>query len=420
MSKIFVSIASYRDPELLPTLKNLLENCAEPENLHVCIGWQHSDEDEWDNLNEYVRDSRFTILDINHKDSMGVCWVRSKIQEFYKDEDYYFQLDSHHRFEKNWDTILKDYVNLLKCKGFKKPVVSAYVPGYFPETDPENRVQEVWGLNIMRFLPEGAVFLQPYHVDRWQDLKEPIPARFVSGHFIFTIGKFVKEVPYDPYFYFHGEETSLSARAYTHGYDLFAPHRPIVWHEYTRKGKQRHWDDHKSYNDLDRASYARFRKLFEMDDVPCTPCQRKALAHYGFGEDRSLQQYEKYAGLKFKTRQIHQETLENKLPPIKGDYESGLVHKRKICIDLYKGALIEGPDYDSFAIAILDEEGKDMYRQDMTAEEMQSLRIQDPDDQFIHIWRDFESAYEPYSWRIWPHSISEGWLERIENKINHQ
>ena len=111
MSKIFVSIASYRDPELLPTLKNLLENCAEPENLHICIGWQHSEEDKWDTLKKYVKDKRFTILDIDHKDSMGVCWVRSKIQEYYRDEDYYLQLDSHHRFEKNWDTTLKDYIN---------------------------------------------------------------------------------------------------------------------------------------------------------------------------------------------------------------------------------------------------------------------------------------------------------------------
>jgi hypothetical protein len=419
MSKIFVSIASYRDPELLPTLKNLLENSAEPENLHVCIGWQHSNEDEWDTLSEYVRDSRFTILDIDHIDSNGVCWVRSKIQEFYRGEDYYFQLDSHHRFEKNWDTTLKDYVNYFRCKSVKKPIISSYVPGYFPENDPEGRVQEVWGLNIMRFLPEGAVFLQPYHFDGWKSLTEPVPSRFLSGHFIFTVGSFVKEVPYDPNFYFHGEETSLAARAYTHGYDIYAPHRPIVWHEYTRKGKQRHWDDHKTYGELDKASYARFRKLFEMDDVPCTPCQRKALAQHGFGTVRTLEQYEKFAGLKFKTRQIHKETVANDLPPIKGDYESGLMHKRKVCIDLWKGALTE-TDYDTFAIALLDADGKDLYRQDMTIQEMDGLRNQEADDQFVHIWRDFESAIAPDSWRIWPHSESKGWCDRIENKINYE
>ena len=167
MSKIFVSIASYRDPELLPTLRDLINNCQEPENLHICVGWQHSEEDTWDNLDEFVRDNRFTILDIDHKTSLGVCWVRNKIQNYYNGEDYYFQLDSHHRFTKNWDRTLKDYVSYLQVKGHKKPILSAYIPGYFPDNDPAGRVQEVWGLNIMRFLPEGAVFLQPFHVANW-------------------------------------------------------------------------------------------------------------------------------------------------------------------------------------------------------------------------------------------------------------
>ena len=37
-------------------------------------------------------------------------------------------------------------------------------------------------------------------------LDKPEKARFTSGHFIFTLGKFCQEVPYDPKLYFHGEE----------------------------------------------------------------------------------------------------------------------------------------------------------------------------------------------------------------------
>jgi hypothetical protein len=50
---IFVQIASYRDPELLPTIKNCLDNAKWPKNLRFCIAWQHSNEDEWDNLDEF-------------------------------------------------------------------------------------------------------------------------------------------------------------------------------------------------------------------------------------------------------------------------------------------------------------------------------------------------------------------------------
>jgi hypothetical protein len=34
-------------------------------------------------------------------ESRGVCWARSAIMELYAGEDYFLQLDSHHRFAPN-------------------------------------------------------------------------------------------------------------------------------------------------------------------------------------------------------------------------------------------------------------------------------------------------------------------------------
>ena len=419
MAKIFVSIASYRDPELLPTLESLLLNAANPDDLTVCIAWQHAEEDEWDKLDQYLNDPRFRIIDIPYQQAKGVCHARSLIQQFYTNEDFYLQLDSHHRFSKNWDVILQDYINYLRVKGHKKPILSAYLPGYFPKNDPDGRNIEVWGLNIDRFMPAGVPFLRPYHIEKWETLKEPFPTRFLSGHFIFTVGQFVKEVPYDPHLYFHGEESSLAGRAYTNGYDLFAPNKPLIWHEYTREGKTKHWDDSQDWADRDKVSYSRFRKIFDMDDVPCSPCQRNSLGAYGLGYERSLEQYEKYAGLKFKTRQIHQETINYVLPPVKGDYESGLATKHKVCIDIYKGALLE-TDYDSFAVALLDVEMNDVFRLDANELDIKGFFELDQNDKFIHIWREFESSQRPHSWRVWPHSKSKGWCDKIENPIGYE
>lgn len=418
MSRIFVSIASYRDPELLPTINDLLNNCANPQDLTICIGWQHSEEDAWDNLDEYKNDSRFIILDIPYKEAKGVCWMRAEIQKQYGGEKYYLQLDSHHRFSKDWDVTLKDYLHYLQCKGHDKPLLSAYIPGYFPDTDPEGRVNEVWGLNIDRFMPAGAIFLTPHHISDFENLVEPFPTRFTSAHFIFTLGSFPVEVPYDPELYFHGEESSLAARAYTFGYDLFAPHKVVIWHEYTREGKKKHWDDSGDWKQRDDASYARYRKLMGMDPG-CTSCTRRALAPNYFGTTRSLEDFEKYAGLKFSTRQIHVETINNDFPPIKGDYDLGLASKIKHCIDVYKGSLTE-TDYDSFAVAFLDANGNDIYRQDCDKNEITSLFIQDENDQFIHIWREYEDNKQAHSWRVWPHSESKGWLDRIDQVIEYE
>ena len=419
MAKIFVSIAAYRDPELLPTLEDMLSNADSPNDLVVCIGWQHSKEDKWDKLTKYKKDSRFLIIDIDYSQANGVCWMRSEIQRYYTNEDYYLQLDSHHLFTKGWDTTLKDSLNYLRCKGINKPLLSAYIPGYIPDKDPLGRVHEVWGLNIDRFMPAGAIFLRPHHIENWQNLKEPFKSRFISAHFIFTLGKFVNEVPYDPHLYFHGEESSLAARAYTHGYDLYSPNKVVIWHEYERSGKKKHWDDSQDWKLRDDTSYARFRKLFGMDPG-CTSCQRKAvMGNYGFGSVRQLYEFEAYAGLKFSTRQIHKETIDNKFPPILGDYESGLCSEFKHCIDLYKGALPLS-DYDSFAVAFLDENGNDTFRQDLNEMEINSHLSANKEDQFIHIWKQYEALKKPHSWRVWPHSKSQGWMEKIEQVIQYE
>ena len=100
MKSIFVQIASYRDPELVPTIKNLIEQAAHPERLKICIAHQYSEEDEWDNLDQFASDGRFIVIQIPHNESQGVCWARNQIQQHYKSEDYTLQIDSHHRFVK--------------------------------------------------------------------------------------------------------------------------------------------------------------------------------------------------------------------------------------------------------------------------------------------------------------------------------
>lgn len=115
-SKIFIQIASYRDPQLLTTIRNCIETAKYPKKLVFCIAWQHDINDEWDNLDEYKNDKRFKILDIDYKKSKGACWARNQIQQYYNQEQYTLQLDSHHEFVKNWDEQLIEMYDLLISK----------------------------------------------------------------------------------------------------------------------------------------------------------------------------------------------------------------------------------------------------------------------------------------------------------------
>jgi hypothetical protein len=398
---------------LLPTLRDSLKTAALPHALRFCIAWQHADEDEWDTLDEFKSDPRFEIIDIPYRETHGVCWARREIQKRYRGETYYLQLDSHHRFSPGWDDALTDHLHFLQATGHEKPLLSAYLPGYRPNGNGTGRDEVVYSLNIDRFLPEGVAFLTSHHVPEWKRIPAPFPTRFISAHFLFTLGQFAREVPYDPNMYFHGEESSLAVRAYTHGYDLFSPHRPIIWHEYMRHGKTRHWNDFADWPERNNRSYARYRELFGMDGVARPP---QSLGEFDFGTQRSLADYERYAGIKFRERRIHKETIKGEFPPIKSDLETGMTNRIKVCIDVYKESLKE-TDYDFFAVALLDKSGADIYREDCNEKEILSLFHSSANDRFIHIWRTFHHDERPHMSRVWPHSRSKGWMDRIEQVI---
>lgn len=409
---IFIQIASYRDPQLLLTLKDCIAKAKYPDNLRFGIAWQHSSEDSWDDISEFKNDSRFSILDIDYKDSKGACWARNEIQQLYKEEKYTLQLDSHHRFAQDWDKTMIDMVKDLQKAGHKKPLITSYIPSFDPDNDPAARVQTPWKMNFDRFIPEGAVFFLPATFDPWDDPNNPLPARFYSAHFAFTLGKFTKEVQHDPDYYFHGEEISIAVRAYTHGYDLFHPNKVVCWHEYTRKGRTKQWDDDKEWGKRNSDCHLKNRKLFGMDGEK----QDIDFGKYGFGKVRTLKDYEKYAGLSFSKRAIRQDVKDNKPPSETNqsisdeEFNDSLLSIFKHCIDISYGQVSEN-DYDFWAVIFKDEHDKDIFRQDAIPDEIHRMK-NDPDG-YCKVWREFQTQITPKKWIVWPHSISKGWCEMI-------
>ena len=409
-NKIFIQIASYRDPQLVPTIKDCIKNAKKPENLVFSIAWQRSKEDEWDNLDEFLNDKRFKIIDINYEDSKGACWARNQLQQQYNGEEYTIQLDSHHRFAENWDEDCIKMIKQLQKKGHKKPLLTGYVSSFDPDNDPAARIQAPWKMNFDRFIPEGAVFFLPATIDDYKERTEPIPARFYSAHFCFTLGSFVKEVPHDPEYYFHGEEISIAVRAYTWGYDLFHPHKTVVWHEYTRKGRKKQWDDDKQWVTKNVSCHKRNRKLFEMDGE----VKDIDFGVYDFGKERTLEDYERYAGVSFKKRAVQKYTVDNNLapnPPLYGDeFNSSFLSIFKHCIDVTFDRVPEN-DYDFWVVAFHDEKDETLFRKDADKDEIR--RLKSDSDGYCKIWREFTVETKPKYWVVWPHSESKGWSERI-------
>ena len=392
--KIFVQIASYRDPELLPTIRDCINKSKYPENLTFGICWQR---DENETMSEFENDSRFKVLDYHWSKSKGLCWARSEIQKLWEGEEYTLQLDSHHRFLQDWDVEL---IEMMKLTGSEKPILTSYAGMYRPSDNTLLNV-EPYKMVASNFTPGGTILFRPNTIENWQTLEKPIPARFVSGHFFFTIGKHCEEYKYDPNIYFAGDEISLSIRSYTLGYDLFHPHKTVVWHEYTREGRTKHWTDFNTENittgvvekpwwEMDNDSKRRLRHMLQEED------NNIDLGIYGLGNVRTHKDYELYAGINFKERMLHPDTIKGINPPINDETEWYLKQKETFNLEL------DIPYVENFKfiyIGVEDKNGEVIFRQDLiTYQEKLNIKI--------------ESFEKPHKWVYWVNDINGEWINR--------
>ena len=417
--RIFVQIASYRDPQLVNTIEDMIKNSKFPKNLVVGLCRQYHPEDGFDNVDKFRKDKRFRIIDVPYSESKGVCWARNQVQQKYSGEEFTLQIDSHMRFAPDWDETLVGMIKQLQEEGHEKPLLTSYVSSFDPENDPAARIQEPWRMSFDRFIPEGSVFFLPETIPNWRNLTSPVPSRFYSAHFAFTLGQFSIEVQHNPNYYFHGEEISIAVRAFTWGYDLFHPHKVVIWHEYTRKGRTKQWDDDKEWVKKNNVSHLTNRKLFGMDGE----IQEGHDGPYGFGSIRTLQQYEEYAGLLFEKRAVQQETLDKYYPPNPGiimfegneeAWKNSFSQIFKHCIDINYNQVTE-TDYDFWVVAFHDETDKTLFRKDADKNEINRMK-NDPDG-YCKVWREFNTTTKPKYWVVWPHSESKGWCERITGNL---
>jgi len=298
--RIFVQIASYRDPELIPTIQSIVRQAKDPSRLRFGICRQYHSGDRFDDLRALKGDPRFCIWEVPYSHSRGACWARSMAQQFFAGEEFTLQIDSHTRFAHDWDEALIGMLRQLMSEcGVPKPILTTYPPGFEPRKQFDARCPAPpLRIAFDHFSPVGAPVTRPEILPDWEQLRYPVRARFFGGGFAFTIGNFCRDVPYDPSLYFFGEEITMAVRAFTHGYDLFHPQRSVVWHYYGRARHKRHWDDHVDFYIRDASSLERMRQLLGISSQP----SKTRVGRYGLGKVRSLRDYERYAGISFSKR----------------------------------------------------------------------------------------------------------------------
>ena len=123
---------------------------------------------------------------------------------------------------------------------------------------------------------------------------------------LFAPGELVTHFPYDPYLYFHGEEQSLAARLFTHGWDIFhTPGLPLAHLYRSANGnaptRPLHWDASQdaqrtqSWWTLEQRSRARLKALLQSS---------QDLGVYGLGRVRTLADYADFCGIDYSARTL--------------------------------------------------------------------------------------------------------------------
>lgn len=123
--RIFVSLASYRDPECSNTLVDLFLKANDPSRIYVGVCQQNAPEDPdciVDSLRPFEHQIR--IVRLSHFDAKGPMYARALIEQtLYQGELFYMQIDSHMLFVKGWDDIC--IKQLAQCPS-EKPLLTTY------------------------------------------------------------------------------------------------------------------------------------------------------------------------------------------------------------------------------------------------------------------------------------------------------
>jgi hypothetical protein len=152
------------------------------------------------------------------------------------------------RFAKGWDTKLKNMLSVAQeDAGTDKVILSQFPAAYFPGSDGKDYfITEdplYWDAPSWTTVKNGDDGSWAGQRMKMENFDKPHKSHTVLAGYIFTIGNIVKEVPYDERISFMGEELCFAIRAYTRGWEIYAPNEMLIWHYYKRRGDSKVWDN---------------------------------------------------------------------------------------------------------------------------------------------------------------------------------
>jgi len=344
---IYVSIAAFREYLLADTLQSLYGNARHPDKLFVgvivnncfhpteceggvkVVGKDRMGKDKLENTHgvpdenqiatfcqnatfqHYCDSGQVRVLYLHEAEALGPAVARYYSSRLWGGETYYVQIDSHLHFATHWDALYIQDVKL--AKNFPKAILSTYPPGFVnfrqnPPFTPGTRLCKCQMRSAEEYLPRIEMEGKCH-----ENQTRPTQMAFCGAGFFFAHASILVDVPMDPFlpWMFMGEEIALSIRAWTHGWNIYAPRKNLIGHQYrpVQFGTPHYWDSvkrlfHKPMM-VDRATTQirqRVKYIMGYPDLRVEQQKRFAgfdvfaeLEHYGLGTERSKEDYLKFA-----------------------------------------------------------------------------------------------------------------------------
>ena len=305
MPSIFIQVPAYRDFELPHTIQDAIDKSSKNNNIVFGV---HNCKKESDDisLKDIKLDEHVEIryLESTAPDGIGVLASRYIANELYSGEDFYLQIDSHMRFQDNWDDLAIEDYRWYQALGIANPLITMYPPNYkyLEDGTIEKDTMLIDDPTKISFKEHPLAFSEGLIPSQTATTSPPgchyTPS--TSGGMMFTSGAYALIKP-NRKIAFWGEELLAAARAFTHGFDLVTARNPLVWHLY-HSGQPLHlarrhhtWEDYPElWKSLDRKSREEVVSIFT----------NQRISDDALGSVRTLDEFGVFAGLDFNNREI--------------------------------------------------------------------------------------------------------------------
>lgn len=387
---IFVQLVSYRNFDVVPTVRDCIEKAKDRDGLHFGIVLQQDEDTPPELIHDRIKVERVPV-----KESPGHGWARSRAQSMYGGQDFTLHVESGCRFAEGWD---EQAIQALAVVGGDRSIVTNPANRFNPANGELEFRDTAYKLQLYQFyfdVPsfwpvamKGAVAMQK--------------ARSVSDQFLFTQGRHCTECPYDPQIYYSEIESAITLRSYTLGYEIYHHFKPLVFRNYSPRPMN--WSDDTDWWLKDKASKARFAALV-----------RGEAAEFGLGTARTPRDFELYSGIDFVGKALQRDAISGGDPPSKYENEeswsAGYMKDHAISVSWNPDLVESCDDYDYWLFTVEDDAGGVITRQDLRWE-----RDKDALEKRVRAKKIFFKAsakMKPSKIGIQPFSKSKGGLNKV-------